>query len=82
LMGRRGSARRSAAAREPKNRFRTRELAIRHAQVAAWLSEAGGPTEPESIGFGAEDAEMALHFGPYMRNRFMIARLAQILDMM
>jgi len=51
-------------------------------QFAAWLSEAGGPTEPESIGFSAEDAEMALHFGPYMRNRFMIARLAQILDMM
>ena len=51
-------------------------------QFAAWLSEAGGPTEPESIGFSAEDAERALRFGPYMRSRFTIARVAQILDMM
>jgi glycerol-1-phosphate dehydrogenase [NAD(P)+] len=51
-------------------------------QFAEWLSEAGGPTDPQSIGFSADDADMALHFGPYMRNRFTIARLAQFLGMM
>lgn len=51
-------------------------------QLAAWLSQAGGPTRAEQLGLRAHDVETALQAAHYYRDRFTILKLGQMLGML
>jgi len=50
-------------------------------QIAAWLAQVGAPTTSAALGFSDEEVFQAVEFGPYLRNRFTILRLAPLLGL-
>ena len=50
-------------------------------QIAAWLGQVGAPTNGAALGFSDEEVAQAVEFGPYLRNRFTILRLAPMLGL-
>ncbi len=50
-------------------------------QIAEWLHAAGGPTQPEQLGLTQKDISEAIHNSFYLRNRFTVARLIQLFQL-
>ena len=48
-------------------------------QIAAWLRQVGAPIEGTEIGLSDEEVAMAVEYGPYLRNRFTVIKLSQLL---
>lgn len=48
-------------------------------QIAAWLRQVGAPTDGKDIGLSDEEVALAVEYGPYLRNRFTVIKLSQLL---
>lgn len=51
------------------------------ARLAAWLRQAGGPSELSELGFGSAEVQQALQFAPYVRARFTVRHLERALGL-